>query len=101
MQEPPTKGQIAPVGLEVVTVRMLQIIVITILKIDRGLIRGVRSKRDNAGEVIPAAEEIQLNAGQKGKEGQRVNERKGSRDGFSPLVRQIPGKWRGQAYSLF
>lgn len=74
MQQPPAQTQIASICLKVVTVGLLEVVVIIVLEVDTGrrvCWRGGR-QGDDGGEVVATAKEIELDAGQKGEQGDSV-----------------------------
>lgn len=82
MEQPPAECQVFPVGLEIVTVDIIVVVVI-VFKGDLRSLGGSarRGERDDRGEVCASAEEIELDAGEEGKEGESVEEGECSGDG--------------------
>lgn len=66
MQQPPTESQIAPIGFKVIAQCLCQIIIV-VFQADRRICRR-SSKGDNAGEVVSAAKEVELDAGEDGEQ---------------------------------
>lgn len=82
MEQPPAKCQVFPVGFEIVTVDIVVIVVIVF----EGDLRSLggsarRGERDDRREVGASAEEIELNAGEEGEEGEGIEEGECSGDG--------------------
>ena len=80
VQQPPAQAQVSPVRLEVIAVRVLEVVVVVVLQADLGaLAGGLRgSERDDRSEVVAAAQQVQLDAGEEGEEGEGVQKREGS-----------------------
>lgn len=64
VQQPPAESQVSPVGLKVVAEGLSQLIIV-ILEADCRVGRG-SSQRDNTREVVAAAKEVELDAGEDG-----------------------------------
>ena len=80
VQEPPAERQISPIGLKVIAQRLREVIVVMVLQADRrGIGRG-RGQRDDAGQVVPTAEEVELDSGEDGQQREGVDESKGARN---------------------
>lgn len=74
MQQPPAQTQVSPVRLKVVSIGLFKVVVVVVLEAyPRFLVRRWRGSKGNDGsEVVAAAEEVQLDAGQKCEKGQCV-----------------------------
>lgn len=72
MQQPPAEGEELAVGLKVIAVGLLQIVIIMIFEAYRGILKTVGGQGNDAGKVIAATEEIELDPSQEGEEAERV-----------------------------
>lgn len=85
VQQPPAQTQIASVGLKVVAVGVLKVVVVVVFEADLGGVVG-RGERHNRGKVVAAAQEVELDAGEEGEEGEGVDEGEGTCYGWAELA---------------
>lgn len=78
MQQPPTESKISPVGLEIITQCLCQIIIV-VFQANRRICRR-SSEGDNTGKVVPAAKKVELDAGENGEQRESVDEGKRPRN---------------------
>jgi hypothetical protein len=80
VQQPPAQAQVPSIRLKVVAIRLLKVVVVIVLEVDaRAFAGGLgRRERDDGGEVVAAAEQVQLDACEEGQEGEGVDEGKGA-----------------------
>lgn len=71
MQQPPAQAEVASICLEVVSVCLLEVVVVVVLEADprRGVCCGRCGERDDGSEVVAAAEEVELDAGEECEKG--------------------------------
>lgn len=83
MQQPPTESQISPVCLKVIAQGLCQVVIV-VFQADRRVCRR-RGKGDDAGEVVSAAKEVELDAGEYGEQGESVDEGERPRNSWTSL----------------
>jgi len=78
MKKPPAESKISSVGLIIVTQGLRRVIIVMVLKADsRCVCRGC-CQRDHARQVVPSAQQVELNPRKDGQKGQGVDKSKGS-----------------------
>jgi hypothetical protein len=91
VQQPPAQAEVTAVCLKVVTVGGVGIVIV-VLEGYAGAFGRWRGccQRDDRGEVVAPPEQIELDAGEKGEEGERVEQREGARHGaYLQVVPQL------------
>lgn len=85
MEQPPAQTKVPPVCLKVVAVGLFKVVVVVVLEVDARALGGWLwcSKRDNRGEIVAAAKEVQLDSRKKREEAEGVEKSKGSGYGWS------------------
>lgn len=78
MEQPPTESKVPPVGLKIIAQRLRKVVIIVVLKTDRRCIRRRRGQRNHARQVVPTAQQVELDPSKDGQKRQGVNESKGS-----------------------
>lgn len=73
VQEPPAERQVFAVRLEVVAIVLLHVVVVAVFKADFAAFLRWGGEEDDAREVVPAAEEVELYAGEEGEEAEGVD----------------------------
>jgi hypothetical protein len=80
VQQPPTEAQISAIRLKVVPVSLLKVVVVVVLQINaRAFVGGYgRGEGHDGGEVVAAAQQIELDACEESEQAEGVEKRKGS-----------------------
>lgn len=81
MKQPPAEGEVASVGLKVIAESLGQFISMVLQADPRCIGRGC-CEGDDAGKVVPTAEQVELDASEDGEQGEDVDQSEGSRNGY-------------------
>lgn len=80
MKQPPAEREIPAIRLGVVAQSLGQVVII-ILQADGRVVGRRRGQGDNTGQVVTAAEEVELSSGEDGQQRKGIYEGEGSCDG--------------------
>lgn len=83
MQQPPAETQISPVGLKVVAIGVIHVVVVVVLEADGSLhVCWWRCSQGNdRRQIIPAAQQIELDTSEEREQGKGIQERESPGDG--------------------
>lgn len=88
VKQPPTECKVSPIRFKVIAQGLCHVVIMVFQADGRVCMRS--SKRDNAGKVVPPAEEVELDAGEDGEQRERVDKGKRPCDSCVALEMELP-----------